>query len=202
MESPPPTGKCIVAKFFDPLYFDHEQDDVALQGAIVPRYYGSYTCELPAPGENGLRSVRLILMSEVPGAPMHHVRPANYSQLQRQNILGAIIDAESCLYAMNVVHHDVHPRNVLILDGTVTDSRAQVVLIDFGNSSIGRAANSASHEKQGKYLPGVPISPLLRWNEAWWDYRQYVFTDWIDWDWQQWLEDRYQYTRSYITEEM
>ncbi|ODH20502.1 hypothetical protein ACO22_05865 [Paracoccidioides brasiliensis] len=59
-----PTDKYLVAKLYDPLYFDHEQDDVdpfrytdlayshetaayrllcPLEGTVIPRYYGSFT---------------------------------------------------------------------------------------------------------------------------------------------------------------
>ena len=76
----------LVAKFYDPFYYDHEQDDVepflavdyayykeisaywylkAYQGYLVPRYYGSFSCEFPL--GTGSRAVRLIVIDYVKG---------------------------------------------------------------------------------------------------------------------------------------
>ncbi|EGC44977.1 conserved hypothetical protein [Histoplasma capsulatum var. duboisii H88] len=212
-----PTDKHLVAKFYDPLYFDHEQDDAdpfrytdlayshettayqllyPLQGTIIPRYYGSFTLELPIPNKSCSRSIRLILIEKVPGISMQCLNPTNYPQSERQNILKAIIDAESLLYTHDILHKDMHPRNVLVLDSA--DRR--VVLIDFGYCGIGRTPSNSSPEWKAKHLPGVPISPLLRWAQVW--DRHANFHEWIDWDWQTWLEHCYEFTKASITEHM
>lgn len=62
------TNQTLVAKFYDPLYFDHEQDGAdpflcvdrdysretaaytalsKLQGTVTPKHYGSYSLEIP-----------------------------------------------------------------------------------------------------------------------------------------------------------
>ena len=217
----PPSDRCLVAKFYDPLYFDHEQDDAdpflctdyyythevaaykaldPLQGTIIPKYYGSYTCELPILGGNQ-RSVRLILMEAVKGNSMQHLKPTDFSQSERQNIMKAIIDAESSLYSHDVSHGDLHPRNILVSGSATAISTLRVILIDFGNARLGRAPIWATPEEKQKYLPGIPISPLLRWNKAWWCDRQIVFDEWIDWDWQPWLEYHWS-AGAFITAEM
>ncbi|KAK9239598.1 hypothetical protein V1525DRAFT_397871 [Lipomyces kononenkoae] len=209
--SSPPVDTPLIAKFYDPLYFDHEQDDVDpflcvdrhyshevaaynalsdLQGSTIPRYYGSYSLELPA--EATVRSVRLILMEFIPGASMRQLNPCDFSQLQRQVIMKAIVDAESLVYTHNVRHRDIHPRNILVLNTATAPYERRVVVIDFGIADIGRSPVPGDPESDAKYLPGVPISPLLRWNVAWWPYFfQPCFSEWIDWDWQSWLERNY-----------
>ncbi|KAK9429335.1 hypothetical protein V1505DRAFT_357001 [Lipomyces doorenjongii] len=203
----PPVDTPLIAKFYDPLYFDHEQDDADpflcvdrdyshevaaykalsdLQGSTIPRYYGSYSLELPAEGT--VRSVRLILMEFVPGTSMQQLNPSDFSQLERQVFMKAVIDAESLVYTHNVRHRDIHPRNILLLSTATTTYDRRVVMIDFGRAEIGRSPHP---ESEARYLPGVPISPLLRWNVAWWHHVQTYFSKWIDWDWQSWLEHNY-----------
>jgi serine/threonine protein kinase len=151
---------------------------------IIPTFYGSYSCELPIQDGITSRSVRLILMESVPGTCVKDLRQMDFTQSERQNILRAIVDAESLLYTHNVQHRDIHPRNILLLGGDVSTLR--VVLIDFNKSLVGRIPYRALPGDEAKYLPGVPISPLLCsvcWNQAWWDRRQDVFNEWIDWDW-------------------
>jgi serine/threonine protein kinase len=216
MTNPPPIDVPLIAKFYDPLYFDHERDDVdpflcidhaysheaaaykalhKLQGTIIPRFYGSHTCELQILNENALRSVRLILMENVHGTCMQKLNPMEFTQSERQNILKAIVDAESLIYTYNVRHRDVHPRNILVLHGDLDTMR--VIFVDFGKSLIGRAPPHVPPEEEQKYDPGVPISPLLRWNQAWWH-----FEEWIDWEWHGWLEYNYSSTRTSIMADM
>ncbi|KAK9249273.1 hypothetical protein V1506DRAFT_569458 [Lipomyces tetrasporus] len=195
-ESSLPTSNIpLMAKIYDPLYFDHEQDDAdpflcvdraycqeaaaykalsELQGTIIPRYYGSYSFDLPA-GDATTRSVRLILIEVVPGSCMLQLDPVDFSQSERQVIMKAIVDAESLLYTHNVLHGDVHPRNILILDTGREISARQVVLVDLGRARIGRSTRLDNPEYEKKYLPGVPISPLLRWNKAWFKLRDYEY---------------------------
>ncbi|KMW67946.1 hypothetical protein BDDG_12462 [Blastomyces dermatitidis ATCC 18188] len=94
------TDKYLVAKLYDPLYFDYEQDDVnsfhytdlayshetaayrllyPLEGTIISRYYESFTLELPIPNKRISRSIRLILIEKVPGISMQHLNSINYT---------------------------------------------------------------------------------------------------------------------------
>ncbi|KAK2735608.1 hypothetical protein FQN55_002192 [Onygenales sp. PD_40] len=212
-----PTDTKLPAKIYDPLYYDHEQDDADpflcvdrdysqetavyrslpnLYGTIIPRYFGSFTLKLPVDSKT-TRSVRLILMEIVPGTSMQQLKPTDFSQLQRQAIMKAVIDAETLLYTYNISHGDRHPRNTLVVNAAEASNRRRVVIIDFGRSSIGR---TPFLEEEERYLPGVEISPLLRWNEAWGFW--HAFDEWIDWDWQAWLEDNYAGTRDSITDHM
>ncbi|KAL2005427.1 hypothetical protein VTN00DRAFT_2638 [Thermoascus crustaceus] len=94
-----PTSEYLLAKFYDPLYFDHVQDDAdpflcvdraytheaaayemlkPLQRTIIPRYYGSFTLELSIPNKEAIRSVRFILLELVVGIDMTKLNPADF----------------------------------------------------------------------------------------------------------------------------
>ncbi|KAK9242381.1 hypothetical protein V1506DRAFT_89612 [Lipomyces tetrasporus] len=130
-------------------------------------------------------------MEFVPGTSMQQLNPSDFSQLERQVIMKAVIDAESLVYTHNVRHSDIHPRNILVLSTATTTYDRRVVVVDFGKADVGRSPCPIDPEEEARYLPGVPISPLLRWNVAWWHHVQTYFSKWIDWDWQPWLEDNY-----------
>lgn len=57
-----------------------------------------------------------------------------------------------------------------------------------------------TRNSNGNGLQGMYISPLLRWTEE--KAQHSMFEEWIDWDWQSWLEETYEYTRSTIIEGM
>jgi serine/threonine protein kinase len=181
--SPPnvlPTDTNLFAKIYDPLYFNHEQDDAdpflyidrdyaretaaylalpQLYGTVIPNYFGSYTLQWPIDGTT-TRIVRLILIELVSGTSMQQLSPVKFSQRDRQVILKAVIDAETSLYTCNVWHGDIHPRNILLRN---TAKARKITIIDFGKAVLGRTPYP---EEEQRYLPGVPISPLLRWNKA------------------------------------
>ncbi|EER36676.1 conserved hypothetical protein [Histoplasma capsulatum H143] len=216
---PLPTDMNILAKIYDPLYFDHEQDDAdpflcvdhnyshetaayrvlgELQGTIIPKFFGSFSLELFL---NRTTScfVRLILIEIIPGDSMQDLDPTRFLQAERQAIMKELIDAESRLYTYDVQHRDLFPRNVLILGRPGLESRP-IVIVDFGTSVVGRSRFPGIPEEEQRYLPGTPISPLLRWHEA--RGNRQSFQAWIDWDWQPWLEDLYGSDRASVTELM
>ncbi|KAJ8097728.1 hypothetical protein POJ06DRAFT_20404 [Lipomyces tetrasporus] len=121
----------------------------------------------------------------------HISRPVITKILDRQVIMKAVVEAESLLYTHNVLHRDIHPRNILVLSAATATYDRRVVVVDLGDADIGRSPRPKDPEAEARYLPGVPISPLLRWNVAWWRHRQSFFSTWIDWDWQSWLEHNY-----------
>ncbi|KAK9339019.1 hypothetical protein V1521DRAFT_460548 [Lipomyces starkeyi] len=165
-----PTDGYFVAKIYDPLYFDHEQDDEALLCARndYPKVYGTFTLGLPA----------------IAGKPMTQLEPTDYSQAERQDIIKALIEAESLLYT-----NDVYIQG-MCLCWTKT---APGVIVDFGKAWVGRAHPLLAPEAAKKYLASVPISPLLRCTS---------FAGWIDWDWEPGLEHHFGSTRASITKDM
>jgi hypothetical protein len=76
-----------------------------------------------------------------------------------------------------------------------------VVLIDFDKVSVQSDQAQWPFDKLFKYM-GIHAPPLLRWHEAWLNDRQLHFKAWINWDWQPWLEERYQHRQRDITDEM
>jgi hypothetical protein len=50
------------------------------------------------------REVRLILIENVPGISMQNLNPSNFTKLERQTIMKAIIDSETALYNREIVH--------------------------------------------------------------------------------------------------
>lgn len=203
----------LVAKFYDPLYFDHQQDDAdpflcvdcaysheaaayvtlkELQGSVIPKYYGSYTLDLPAHsggGQEQCRQVRLILIEWVQDSmSMDKLDSKYFSQTERQTLMKAIVDTESAIYNHGIHHRDVHPRNVMIAS---PQRPSRVSFIDFGKSSF-------KEPQCPQCSSGAPIPPLLRWHGKW--HRHFSFCAWIDWDWQSWLQCTYGDIGNAITE--
>lgn len=209
-----PTDQDMVAKFYDPLYHDCDDGNrfraagydyshecasykrlSELQGSVLPRFFGSYTFKTKIDGHP--RQICLILIERINGLPMSRLEPKIFSKEERQDIMRQIIDGESALYAKDVRHEDLCPRNILIERSEL--GRVRAVIIDLGKSVIGRSRNPSNSAEESQWFPGVPISPLLRWN-IYYGYPN-TFEDWIDWPWQKWLEVQYKETESTITDE-
>ena len=155
----------------------------ALYGTVIPRYYGSFTCDLPLDG--GFRSVRLILMEYVEGVSMGSFDFEGGDELPqstRQNIMMKVIEAESAISAEGVNHNDLAPRNVLLGSSDpdeLQSSALRVAIIDFGIASFGYYG--PQYDK--------PVSPILRWNRNSRLRGNFGAYGWIDWDWPSWTEN-------------
>ncbi|KAK2757522.1 hypothetical protein FQN54_004491 [Arachnomyces sp. PD_36] len=226
----------LVAKIYDPLYFPdedgylnpflcvdkHYTHEAAaysmlsnLQGTKIPNYYGSYTLSLPVvrPQDEKpvYRRVRLILIEFINGQAMRDVSnpKREFSQADRQKVMKEIVDFDTNLYAQDIRHSDIHPRNVLVTStrdpnpaatGTQRNLKS-VTFIDFGAAEFGRIRkHPPDPEYTARFLPGVYISPLLRWHAC--HRKTWEFQEWIDWDWQPWLEAEYEHTEAAITPQM
>lgn len=211
----------VVAKFYDPLYYDHEEGDgdpfhcvnhhythevasyhrlVELQGTIVPIFYGSYSLEIPVDRPSATtRSVRLILMERINGPSMRELKPEDFTQLEQQRIMKLVIDGEAAIHTRDIMLSDLHPRNVLVDKGEGSQRNiGRVVHVDFGGNMMSRFWwVGYGPEKEKARLPGVFISPLIRWHPEFG--MPSSFHEWIDWDYQRWLEDEYAYTLSTVT---
>ncbi|KAL3261939.1 hypothetical protein ABHI18_003301 [Aspergillus niger] len=215
-----PTNHTIVAKFYDPTYYEieylsdnpfveagyeysHESAIYTrcseIQGTSIPRFFGSYTLRITRPGEQTTRLVRLILIEYINGMPMSQLIPGTFTRQQRQSILRQIVDAESALYAKDILLRDFHQRNIVIEPNEVKEGGGvRAVIIDQGLSTIGRTWRPWDKEYEDQWFPGVYISPLLRWRVSYG--RHEKFEDWIDWQWQDWLEMEWKDTEAVITE--
>ena len=212
----------IVAKLYDPLYYDHSNDDVDpflfvdveytresaayryLHGQgqdCIPCYYGSYSMDI-SHSDHQLRTVRLILFEHVNGPPMVTIHPNDFPDYFWKAVMKQIVDVESQLYKINLRHGDTHPRNVIIQGHNIEKSEPRVKFIDFGHAVIGRSPNSQNEEQEKRSLPGVYISPLLRWFKARGREPVCNFQDWINWDWNEWLLGTYLSDKENITPEI
>lgn len=205
-------GQQVVAKLYDPMYMnddgfyinpflvadkEYTNETAAyqalsdFQGSKIPRYYGSYSLDIPLPGPlEDKCSVRLTLIEPITGPSMPKGEPCGFSQEARQSIMKSLIEFDTLVYAKYMSLSDLHPRNIMLTDrGTV--------FIDFGDICFD---NSDIPELVTKSFPGMYISPLLRWHQA--QDRTYGFENWIDWDWQHWLEAEFGHTAATIKPEM
>ena len=194
--------KPLVAKFYDPFYYDLTQDDVdpfravdeayikenlayqylkGAQGSLIPRHVGSFSCEFPLGA--GSRAVRLILIEYVEGTCMDTVDPYCLSQAARQNIMEKVVRTESYLYARKFDHRDNYPRNIIIRSKDLmhfANKDIDVVLVDLESSDFGWEIKKPDFDNA--------ISPIIRWHERTDRMDPFRVTGWIDWEWQPWLE--------------
>lgn len=211
----PPEGTKLVAKVYDPLYIDddagcfdpficvdqwysHEANVYPLlshlQGQGIPKFYGSYSLDLPVDSER-TRTVRLILIEHIDGITMSHAKPDQFSQRARQNILKWIVDVESHIYK-DFVLRDFKPRNIIIESPGSDLPRA--VLIDFASVYFDRLPDDPhTFAFRDELFLGQYIPPLLRWTE--YSELPSIFAEWIDWEWDSWLEKEFAHTAAAIT---
>ena len=211
----------MVAKFYDPLYWDHRDDETdpfisvdcsyahevaayramaTLQGSVVPRFYGSYTCDMETP-DGGLRPVRLVLLGCVPGAPMSRLDPVLLNQVERQSLMKCLVEAETSLYARGLAH-DLKARHIIVQYRAGETPPACVVLIDFTRAEVGQAGPDSGSQHARDMLPGTAVSPFLRWHRPRWSRYFGGLTKWVDWDWQPWLESHWPGTDPSVTERL
>ncbi|KAE8151737.1 hypothetical protein BDV25DRAFT_152231 [Aspergillus avenaceus] len=213
-QSIPEIKKSVVAKVYDPLYFNDEDGYINpfkcvdnhythevhtynlfsdFQGGLVPEFYGSFSLDLSEPGSDA-RTVRLILIEHIPGSSMLQASPADYSQQYRQQIMKCVIDFESTAYHRHIALTDLSPRNVMLLDPACYPQR-KTVFLDFATTLFSRTFGG---ELDNDMVPGEYISPLLRWNQS----MVREFSDWVDWEFRPWVEAEYAHEAAHITPEM
>ena len=210
----------VVAKLYDPLYHDHSdytdpflyvdveyaRESAACrylhdrEGKGIPEYYGSYSTKIHHPGQ-GFHTVRLILLEYVDGIPMTCLH-ADVSRDVRKAVMKQIVDVESQFYKINLRHRDVHPRNIIIQGINADLSSLRIKFIDFGHAAIGRSPDPTDYEFEAEFLPGIYISPLLRWFKHRSRPPAGNFEEWIDWVWNEWLLETYRSDIKDITFDM
>ncbi len=199
-------GKPIVAKFYDPFYWNHEQDDIEpfrfvdfeysheaaayrqldkLQGSMIPKYYGSYSCEMPlADNSPQKRSVRVNLVEFIEGICLESLSldvVKSLPQSTKQNVMEKIVRAESYAFAYGVNHGDLWPRNVIVQSSNLSefgDPKVRVVLLDFG---------TADTKGTDDEIPYAAVSPILRWHANNMRHEKWQDRGWVDWEWQPWI---------------
>jgi serine/threonine protein kinase len=187
-----------VAKVYDPLYYafatsdrpDRKRDVTthadseysiesaayselqhsAMQGGIMPNYYGSWTLDLTIDmdGQEVAREVRMIIIEHVPGVQMLQLDPDDLSERERENIMRKVIEADYDLREAGVLHEDVSPRNIMISQASsFSDPDLRVTFVDYGSSTVYRICYD------GPTLPEYQ-NPLFEWTAA---------SMWSSWGW-------------------
>ncbi|KAJ5713048.1 uncharacterized protein N7483_010229 [Penicillium malachiteum] len=216
-EKPLPASNILIAKVYDPLYYNDVQFMIAgyramdrfythetrvysvlseFQGENIPHFYGSYSFDIPIENSSNVRSVRLILIGYLPEKDMQKAQPATCSQEARQQIMKNIVDFESTVFFKNIVLRDCCPRNIILLQDH--DNTISVKFIDFDAVLFNRRPQHPFRAvlDKDKFL-GQYITPLYRWRRPRED-----FEDWVDWDWKPWLDAEFAHTASKITPEI
>ncbi|KAL4888050.1 hypothetical protein BDV59DRAFT_189430 [Aspergillus ambiguus] len=205
----PQKGSRLVAKIYDPLYFDDDEGHLnpflcmdkyytheanayvvlgELAGQWIPRYYGSYSLSLSVNSVH-TRTVRMILVEHIEGVTMAATEPRNFSRSSRQSIMRSIVDLESRIFEKDLWLTDLDPRNVII--SSPGSDRPSVVFIDFAHALFNRRRDDPPALRLNYFL-GEYISPILRWKEI--GGKVESFAGWIDWDWDPWLEAEFGHT--------
>ncbi|KAJ5095561.1 hypothetical protein NUU61_004917 [Penicillium alfredii] len=171
--SPALDTKLLVAKVYDPLYYDdaeyyinpflamnqnytHEVRSYhhlsELQGDRIPRYYGSYSLDIPISHAHQskdttqpvpVRSVRMILVEQIAGTDMQSVESARLFssssfQQVRQQIMKDVIELESLIYFKDIFLRDCCPRNMILSTPNEDGQTPHVVFIDFCHALFNR----------------------------------------------------------------
>jgi len=201
----------LVAKIYDPLFYPaylnpYKREDVImradydysreaaaytelhgpLEGTIIPKYYGSWTCDVSVDMPDGPRKrpVRLILMEFIDGACMEHLYPTGFTEDERSNIMVKAMDAEIAIFFHGVQQRNFAPRNV-VLRGNIRSTDLQVVILDFSASVVTRLGYPLNPRNFNK----LPPSPIKRWSSVFPDFGDWVpptrekFNEWL---WKHW----------------
>ncbi|KAL6705073.1 hypothetical protein ACN47E_007332 [Coniothyrium glycines] len=138
------TDSGLVAKIFDPLYYDFYDSDSACQkidicaqakdeymsevaayrefegstnqGTVMPMYFGSwiFTVVHQACDTRVSRNVCMVLIERIQGISMLHIDPGYLNTEEKENIMYKLIEAEATLRTAGISHHDLAPRNVIL----------------------------------------------------------------------------------------
>ncbi|KAF1730416.1 hypothetical protein CRV24_009879 [Beauveria bassiana] len=200
----------VAAKFYDPLYNDHILIDAwksvdysyrneaqayqrlrPLQGVVVPRFYGSYTVDMPVP-QAALqhhhaqpRPVRLVLYEYINGTQLSSAEGRLYSTKQRQAIMQKVLNSFSKMRQLGVYHLDFHPGNIVVLSAE-QGQEADIRCIDFGHSKLSDPSDlkptldPESRESVTEYWRDEDLCDCML-----------DFSPLIDWPWNEWLENEY-----------
>jgi serine/threonine protein kinase len=156
-----------------------------LEGTIIPKYHGSWTCDVSVETPDGpkKRPVRLILMEFIDGVCMEDLDLTGFTKNERSKIMVKTMEAEVAIFFHGVVHRDFAPRNVVIR-GNIRSTDLQVVILDFSLAVVIRLAYPIDRR-----VYKLPPSPILRWSRQFPD-----FGDWVpptretldEWLWKHW----------------
>lgn len=217
----------VVAKIYDPLYYgfadrmwsDRPRDvtydahmdycrevaayselDGMLGGKEIPKYYGSWTFQLPLelPGSSKptLRDIRLVLMEYIRGTQMTYLSPDSVPESTGMEIVTKLVEGRAKIQFAGVKHGDVSQRNIMVCLAE-PDIVERVAFVDFNYAVVHRLDN---HEQMFSGLVRSPkLNKLPNPIDAWWGGALYgVAGEWLPKSWemrlracQEWLYERY-----------
>ncbi|RAK72819.1 uncharacterized protein BO72DRAFT_462641 [Aspergillus fijiensis CBS 313.89] len=156
----------VVAKFYDPLYYNHRKSEVdpfrcveeeyTRETAVyqhlhqhglsdyIPQFCGSYSLDMPVPNR-GIRQVLLILVEFMSGFSMDRLRLDRLAVETRQHIMEQIVRAESRFYAVGLRHKGLC-RRIIMVEGVRNHDptcRPYITITDFGQAYIGCATRKS-----------------------------------------------------------
>lgn len=218
------TNDGLVAKIYDPLYYcifnrdwrsetinvtahadqDYSNEAAAYsaiqgtstQGRCTPRYYGSWTANVPiqVEGREHIREVRLVLVEYIEGIQMRDLNPSELTLKARENIMRKVIEADTDLRLAGLEHQDFEPRNIMILvppahsgteqlcKSTYEEPDLGVRIIDFAYSLVydlaGQARPGAGRNNPLFFWAGADIYSEYGWLPQWQEATNWMWEMW------------------------
>lgn len=218
------------AKIYDPLYYgfchtmwsDQPRDvadeadkdycrevaaylelDDQVGGKDVPKYYGSWTFQMPLDLPDGsiTRDIRMILMERIHGQVMIDIKADLYPEEVRLEALAKIVEALERVQHAGISHGDISQRNIMLCDDGAAFTIGRAVIIDFNYATVFRLDTFEEEWGRPHTTYEKPIHPI----DSWWDGGLYGgFGDWVPESWeqrpipmQQWLYQRWGKSEDY-----
>ncbi|KAH7013882.1 hypothetical protein EDB80DRAFT_711002 [Ilyonectria destructans] len=127
-------------------YEDLQKAEV--DGVLVPKYYGSWTFDVPLFGSDIVRPVRMVLMEWIQGVTMYSLveegQATRIPPQQRLNILAGAMDVYCKLSFHGVNHRDFAPRNIVLVGSNIENDLPRILLIDLNRTVATNRPNSIS----------------------------------------------------------
>lgn len=134
--------------------YEHLQREGA-NGTYTPKYYGSWTMELPVPPDPNdperpvTRAVRLIVIEYLPGTSMYALLASGRVDAmpipQRLEFMAKAMECLCQLEFLGIEHVDFEPRNVIVLDAAL--ARCSTITTDApGTDKIQNTENAENAE--------------------------------------------------------
>lgn len=200
------------AKIFDPLYYHHrsyitgnpvdvtwladchysreaaayeELKKTNVDGVFAPKYYGSWTLNMPFKDSDAVRVVRMVLMEYIEGDSLHSIMANNRacptSPAQRLELYAKALEIECRVLSHGVLHNDLAPRNLIwerprsgtgeSSDGSNQPPIRRLLIIDF-NIAITYSQSNCTYSLPNRPLP---VSPRVRY----WGGPLHTFHQWV-----------------------
>ncbi|CAG9951478.1 unnamed protein product [Clonostachys rosea f. rosea IK726] len=181
----------LVAKIFDPMFWPEYGADVTFEadssysmeaavyedlrehghdGELTPKYFGSWTFEVPTNDAAGLpakRNIRMILMEYVDAPDIDTILEKELQQdipdEERLWMMREILKAHAILLWYNILHLDLGPANILLRGYKATEVLEQVSARDRGVVIVGFRMSSSKWRDNSKFsrsLEDKPIKPV------------------------------------------